>query len=333
MKKIDFPLLLIIILIVVIMIGQVSVYWISPYTYDSNIEIDGNDITCNVYSSVSNEYTISMFDNGNFSNIEHLYVYFDENYAVVNTTHEEIEEKISNLEQELEIRGVTFTRCDALLLETLLNSTHCDGYAVVMMTGAFPDTVYTGNTDDTLFDWLTNGGSIYWIYDAIGKYSAHDITSTEPLSAIENYDILFFNMTGAINSDTAFGSDPDTERNIGSALKIMYNESTFGISVNVPYSVNIGFVENGFSSVSLTKYYNGTGMICVFGGNIISDTHKYLAQTIVSGISYETSNFITVTDSFNGWSSYTLTIDTDYTNPEVYVSIGDIPVYGRSYSV
>ncbi|MFA5451969.1 MAG: hypothetical protein WC248_00130 [Candidatus Methanomethylophilaceae archaeon] len=333
MKRIDLTLLTAIILVAVIMVGQVSVYWVSPYTYDSNVEIDDDSITFNVYSSVPNKYTLSLFDNGDFSGIEHLYVYFDESYAVVNTTHEEIEEKISDLEQELEIRGFTVTICDALLLGTLMNSTHSEGYAIIMMTGAFPDTVYTGDEDDILFNWLSDGGSIYWIYDAIGKYSAHDTTSAEPLSEIENYDILFFNMTGAINSNTAFGSDPDSERDIGSALNIMYNESTFGISTDVPYSIDIGFVKNGFSSVSLTKYYNGTGMICVFGGDVISDTHKYLAQTIASGISYETNNFVTVTETVDGWSSYTLTLDVTNTNLDAYISISNIPVYGRYYSL
>ena len=332
MKKIDYPILLIIILVSVIIIGQISVYWISPYAYSSNVEINDDDIvTYNVYSSAPNGYTLSVFDNGDFSNIEHLYIYFDKNYATPNVAPNEIEEKISDLEQELEIRGLTITRCDALLLETLFNSTYSGGYAVVMMTGAFPDTVYTGHPDDAVFDWLTNGGNIYWVCDAIGKYSAHQITATEPLSIIEDYDVLFFNMTGAINCNTAFGSDPDSERDVGSALKIMYNESTFGISIDVPYSINIGFVKNGFSSVSLTKYYNGTGMICVFGGDVITDVHKYLAQTIASGISYETNNFVVVTNTVSGETFGTLALNGEYTNPVAYIFIGDIPVYGRSY--
>ncbi|MFA6710291.1 MAG: hypothetical protein WCR24_02720 [Candidatus Methanomethylophilaceae archaeon] len=333
MKKIDWPLLTIIVLVFVIMVGQISVYWISPYTYGSDVEVGDDGVTCNVYSSVTNEYTFSLFDNGDFPNIEHLYVYFDESYAVVDTTYEEIEKKISDLEQELEIRDLTVNRCDAILLGTLINSENTEGYAIIMMTGAFPDTVYTGNADDALFNWLSEGGSIYWIYDAIGKYSAHSITTAEPLSEVKNYDMLFFNTAGAVNSNTAFGSDPDSDRNIGSALNVMYNESTFGISTDVPCSIDIGFVKDGFSSVSLTKYYDGTGMICVFGGNIISDTHKYLAQTIASGISYETDDFLTITETVDGWTSYTLTLDTEYANPEAYISIGDIPVYGRHYSL
>jgi len=209
------------------------------------------------------------------------------------------------------------------------------GKGILMMSGAFPDTVYSGNEDDPVFAWLDNMGSIFWMNGKIGHFVSHDNGMT---TALEGSDTLFFGMEGAIRTleDSPIGKERGQDRDLGEMLCVNYGvragDVTNGLSDKIGgKTLSIGFSDgDGYGSTTITDRGEGKGMIVVFGGGLNGDTRVAAAQVISSGISYniDADEVGFQTGTVKGTYSGTIGPADKFT--DIYIFLGKVnTVYGE----
>lgn len=273
----------------VVLIGEYVTYG-DVFDYDSSADADGN---YSIYDSGSHSYTAVLTDNGSFSAPTELYIYLDGDYgSVVHDVNVEVGAKkltqsyyLEQLVNNLKYYSVQKPAyLDARGLEELMSQTG-QGKGVVVISGALPDTVYSGTSGDKAVSWLTSGGTLYWAGESIGRYIGHaDGSCTE---APSGYAGLFLG-TGAVLN----GEEEDTRAysDVGGNayrydLSLKNNDVKYAVSVgSVSDALAVGYERDGFASIVLAK--NGTGMVCVFGGDYSNNQRMDMANVIASGICY-----------------------------------------------
>jgi len=321
------------VIVAFIMVGQVVAYWANPFHYEANVEISEGEIVFSL-SSPSSEFSVLAYENGGFEPVTELYVFIDAGYCSGQSLSEQ-NIFLGQVKRELEIRGFPEPiTVDADGLRSLMSGPG-SGKGILMLSGAFPDTVYTGSADDPVFSWLDGMGSIYWLNGKIGHTVSHADGSTTP---VDDADMLFFRMDEAIrtSSDGPIGRERGQDRAIGEMLCVNYGvragDVTNGLNINIGgRTLSIGFSdEDGFGSTTLTDRGEGKGMIVVFGGGLNGDTRVAVAQIVASGISYNLNEDEigfqtgTVRGTYNG----TMGPADEFT--EVYIFFGKVnTVFGK----
>ncbi|MCL1978625.1 MAG: hypothetical protein FWG60_00475, partial [Methanomassiliicoccaceae archaeon] len=160
------------VIVVFIMAGQVVTYWVNPYHYDADAVISDGNIIFNI-NAPSSEYSVVAYDNGGFEPVTEIYVFIDAGYCSGQSLSDQ-RTFLNQLERELSVRGSSPpTEVNADELRTLMSEPG-SGKGILMLSGAFPDTVYSGNSGDPVFSWLDSMGSIYWMNGKIGRSVSHD---------------------------------------------------------------------------------------------------------------------------------------------------------------
>jgi len=337
-----------VVIIAMILIGEVIVYTTGQDKYSSSAELNGDVLSYSISADGSETFFVLLMDNGPMDAMTELYVYFDENYK---SNYEEVEVAIGakpldqeyyieQLVKQLEYRGaVKVTVLNAEELSAAMDSDIANGdytKGLVVISGALPDTVYTGLEDDKVFEWMELGGRLYWLGNLLGSCYATE----DELNYVDNYQMLFFG-TQCLNTEGVDDAESDVSTNdLRYALSLSSNSVKYGIDVealtNVKGADNVlalGYSEEGYASIVMTSF--GKGMICVIGGDYSNYQRGDLAQVISSQICYRTE----LIENFTG----SVTRDTvrgeydmqgPHGNLAVYIYLGGYyPVYGEFYSL
>ena len=339
MDKRDYGLIILTVAIcAVILVGEYATYG-NVYRYDSSADAAGN---FSVYDSGSHCYTAVLTDNGGFQAPTRFYIYYDEGYgSVVHDAKVEVGAKaldqqyyLSQLVNNLKYYSVTdVTYVNASELAAKM-SEPAVGVGLIVISGALPETVYDGTAGPVL-TWIAAGGSLYWAGEAIGKYVGKaDGTVAE---APAGYEALFLG-TGTLNPETG-----DT-RALEDIASNTYRRDLSLKNNDVRYAVNmasagadslaVGYQKDGCASSVLVK--NGTGMVCVMGGNYSNNQRMDLANIIASGISYcsvelDCKNGTVARGTANGTFD---AMPAAGHNASVFLYLGgDFSVYGKLYTM
>jgi len=328
---------LVVAVVAFILVGQVVAYGVNPYNYNADAEISDGEIIFSL-SSPSSEFSVLAYDDGGFETVAELYVFIDAGYSSRGSFSEQTV-FLGQVKRELEIRGFPAPiEVDAVELEALMSGPG-SGKGILMLSGAFPDTVYTGNADDPVFTWLENMGSIFWMNGKIGRLVSHaDGTTTAP----EGTDTLFFGREEALrtSTDSPTGTERGRDRAIGEMLcvnlGVRAGDVTNGLNRYIGgKTLSIGFSDgDGYGSITLTDRGEGKGMIVVFGGGLNGDTRVAVAQVVSSGISYniDTDNIEYRTGVVKGTYEGTIGPAEDLT--DVYIFFGKVnTVYGKHFKL
>lgn len=326
--------------VAIIMIGAVYIYTIDSGRYSSDASVNDGVLGYSVSATDNKEFSVTVFTS--MVEMTDLYIYYDETYAseyeeptvAVGAMPLTQEYYINQLKSVLDCRGIKEAiELNASELAEAMNSDVKDGQfnkGLVVISGALPDTIYAGDGHDLIFQWLNNGGRLYWAGNLIGKYIASPDGITE---AGDDYQELFFGTECLNTGDLDIAYLDVKDNGFQSALSIMNNNIKYGVdATKLSDAIPIGYTEGDYSSIVLSKY--GDGMICVFGGEYSNNQRTDLAQIIASNISYSSEMIDCVKGNVKGGTQIS-SIDLAGVSGDISVYIymgGYYTVYGKSYS-
>jgi hypothetical protein len=340
-----------VVIVAAVLIGEAYVYTLDPGRYSSVAQdtADGR-LEYAVTSGGSDVYSVVVLDNGAFEKIDKYYIYYDAEYgSVLEKTWSPVGAKeltqeyyISQLVATLNNRGVSDieilnAECLASKMSDDISSGTASRKGLVILSGALPDTIYkgAGAPADTVFDWISDGGSLYWAGNALGKYYATPGKKTVEVQA-PVYEGLFFRGVPCLTDSTETELS-DVDNGYRYSLSLMNNSVRYG--VNGPMLagagnkiLSVGYTDGEHSSAVMFEF--GKGMICVLAGDHSNNQRHDLAQIIASGICHSTSE--TAAGYAEGEVKHGTvagTIDTGFaagSNYTVYIYFGGyFTVYGK----
>ena len=282
------------VLIAVILVGEVIVYTSDSSDFSADASLENDTLTYSISADGSKQYSVIINENGSYSGIEHLLLYYDTTYP---TNYADVDVSIGAhvLDQEyylkqvvnlLESRGfhdIEYVDADQLserLANDVLNGTS-GKTGILVISGALPDTVYTGKESDIVFDWLSDGGSFYWLGNLLGSCYATE----DGLHEVPNYQSLFFGAE-CLNTGTADAAFDEVDGNgYTHALSLKNNSVKYAVNPDLVQGrdcLAIGFTEDGYASIAMVEF--GSGMICVLGGDYSTYQYNDLVQIITSDL-------------------------------------------------
>lgn len=295
--------------IVVLAVVLIAVVFAGEYfTYGHNVDRDASatwdvgSASYSVYSSGSDEYRAVLFDNGGHAPVDTLHIYADGTYDEYYTRACEMSDGagplymegdyyVEQVRESLKIRGFDdVVIIDAEGLENLLRTTMTSpsGIGVMVISYAVPGSVYSGQSDCLLINWINNGGSLYWLSSEIGRFytddsglhkvggdcTAHFFGIPVPVDCSDG-DSLSYITGNTLNTEF-------TE-----ALCLKNSTTEFGIDVSGLSGIQLGFGEDGYASVSMVSV--GAGMICVFAGGFDINQLDDIGQVVASKLTCEST--------------------------------------------
>ncbi|MDR3206097.1 MAG: hypothetical protein LBT41_03250, partial [Candidatus Methanoplasma sp.] len=286
-----------VVLLTVMLVGEVIVYTSGIQNYSAAASFREGGVDYSVSSNGSNTYEVVVNDNGSFRTADSVYIYFDERYAAdyekvtvaVGARELNQEYYIQQLTASLEYRGFTaIVKVNAdELKKSLQSDLLTDGYskALIVISGVLPDTVYTGNGGDLIFQWMREGGSLYWLGNLLGQ----GYSTPGGVKEVADYQMLFFgaeclNTNGTDRAFSDVGSN-----DYRAILSLMNNRVKYGVDGSkLPEGtehLSVGYAEDNYSSITFVEF--GKGMICILGGDYSNNQRNDLAQVLSARICYE----------------------------------------------
>ena len=165
-----------VVLCAIVIVGEMYAYLPNDYGYGSSAEYSDGSIDYTVENRGSDEFDAILLDNGGYTAVDTVYVYYDPDYVSAVNEDVPVEVGAQKMTQEyyidqvvkvLEYRGckniimVDAERLADVLAGDLANA--CVGKGLVMASGAIPDTVFSGSESDIIVRWAEAGGSLYWV--------------------------------------------------------------------------------------------------------------------------------------------------------------------------
>lgn len=327
----------------VIVIGEVVVYT-SDYTdYSADAGMSDDGLHYSVSADGSKTFSVVVSDNAGYLGVERLYLYYDPTYR---SDYEAVDadvgapafdqeyylEQVANLLEYRGVRDVSFVDAAGLasVMSEGISSGGCSGTGLVVVSGALPDTVYTGSGDDLAIEWIGAGGSLYWAGNQIGaSYATHD-----DIVPVEGGEALFLGAECTYEGDDPKAYDDVAANEYTLALSLMNNDVRYGVNpAMVPSDrpcMGIGYEKDGYASIALVGL--GDGMVCVFGGQLSNFQRYDMAQVIASGIG-PGSEIVTVeTGSVTRGTVEGVIADVPRTGVTVFIYLGGYyPVYADAF--
>ena len=326
-------------IIAVILLGEVVVYT-SDYTdFSADATYSDGILEYTISADGSKVYSVIVNDNGSYKGIDNLIIYYDPSYKA---NYEDVKVAIGakELDQEYYVEQLTpslryrnvhdISIVDADGLREAMESDIRDEtlrYGIVVISGALPETVYTGNGSDLVFSWMNSGGSLYWLGNLIGSCYA----TQDKLVYVQDYQELFFG-SECLNTDgpkKAYGEIDGyckAMSMVNTDLKYAVNGSLLPTDTK---HVDIGFTDSGFSTASLIGY--GSGMMCIISGDYSNNQRNDLAQIIASGIGPE-SEIVAIEEGTVTRGSISGTIGCSGENLSAFIYLGGYyPVYCKLF--
>ncbi len=328
--KTDIVVLAAVALLAVVVVGELSAYAFHPNSYSADAEWVGGDFEYSVTSNGSDGYTVISMTGS--SEVEELVIYidgdFDDNLEDAREICEVLGfdqgEMADQLTKQLSMRGFTgVSEADADGLYDFVNSSISDasGKGIFVAGYALPSSVYSGNASDPIFQWISNGGRLYWAASEIGRFytdasGVHEVTGNQE---------LFFGVSDCIYGGEDRATDVDGS-DFCELFCLQNNRMEHAVSTSVPGTLSIGYIHEGYASISLTGM--GSGCICVFSGDLPIRETEDMAQVIAAGLTDGTSIVNSTSGEVKGTREGTLEGAAD----SVYLFIGGVnTVFGRAF--
>ncbi|MBO5653943.1 MAG: hypothetical protein J6R72_00415 [Candidatus Methanomethylophilaceae archaeon] len=209
-----------------------------------------------------------------------IYYYSDGNYPVIDDYSQyEVDLLFDTLDRMMYSRGyASFEKVDATELSNVMSDTSlAHSTAIIVPSGALPDTVQAGNVHSKLDAWLSAGGSMYWMGgNPCRYYSTHSgiMESDHGL-----FDDSLFNTKRSDKGATECSP-------IASEFGFAYSAIDDAISIDAPNSKVIGLYNDEFSSLSEITLPSG-GTVYLFGGgpaSISFEQTSAFADMLVCGV-------------------------------------------------
>lgn len=319
------------VVIAVILIGDAvaTLYGHSDYSAEVAMGDDSVDVIVSVEGTEL--YSLLVSENGDYTGVTTLYVYLDGSRPSP-VPYRTQARYLEDLETMLATRGITDVVYvdaerlgDALIGSTMVGG--CVGKGLVVVSGALPDTVYTGKSVDPIFQWMSAGGTLYWAGGLIGeRYATED-----RLVSVVGYERLFFGSPCLNRDDASVADDKDDYTEM---LSLASDDLSYAVDVDGirdgRKALGIGYSGDGYTSVSLVQF--GRGMVCVLAGECDRDQRCDMAQVIASGIGPATVVVGYETVSVTGYEERTVSLQPSGGNLTAYVYIGEGEVlYGSLF--
>jgi len=277
-----------------VVVGVAMTYFAVPNKYHASVDADSYGATYTVSTNSAIEYTVLAYDNA--KPVEKLHIYYDEDYAVYGITRTRYVETIDGTIAELRLRGLTnieIVNADRL---AEVVSEYKPGDAVLITVGVLPDTVYSAAdgviTNSMIFDWVEEGGTLYWNGPAIGsKFAERDlIKDAPPTYQIDIFGAECINPSIYIQKATERTHDA-AGRDLGTVLMLNDNNVMSCLNIDALRTagstvMSLGFELDGYSSAALLK--KGDGMICVLN-TLYDESMASISQIIASGITHDST--------------------------------------------
>lgn len=335
------------VVIAVILIGEVIVYTTDQGRYSSGAVLEDGTVTYTMSSGGSESYNV-IISESSLDTMTEIYVYYDETYV---SDYEEVsvpvgaraldqEYYIEQLVKQLDYRtSVEITVLDASGLDAAMAADIASGdtsKGLIVISGALPDLIYTGNSADDIFQWMNVGGRLYWLGNMIGCQYA----TVEELVPVDNYQILFFGVECLNDGDSEKAYDAVGSNDLRTDMSLSNNSVKYAVDVaaltaykGADKVLDAGYSDGTYSSIVMTDY--GNGMICIISGDYSNDQRADLSQMVASQLAYDSE--ILYEDSGNvNRTTVTKTADIGETagNVSVYLYYGGYyTVYGEYYSL
>ncbi|MCL1905210.1 MAG: hypothetical protein FWG19_03715, partial [Methanomassiliicoccaceae archaeon] len=191
--------------------------------------------------------------------------------------------------------GGTMETVNAGKLGDIVTAPYVPGDAVLMTSGVLPDTAYD-NGAPGIFEWVGDGGSLYWIGHNIGE----KVASGKAVRDVPGYQINIFGTERINPSEDAQRATVRSGDPLSRALMTDHDNVRYGLDVGTPNTLSLGFEQEyggkTYGSVTLVGIGGNGGMICVLGGWPGGTARTSISQIISSGVS-NTSGLI---ESVNG---------------------------------
>ena len=315
--KKHFPLALTVILIAVMLVGEIIVITSSHDDYSSSISVDGDVVHFELESPGAHTYDVLSFSN-TFDTPEKVYIYFDEDYqsaaknGLASKGARDLNEKyyVQQLFGTLMVRDLENVEVvDAHNLERIMaDDNPGKGYALIMLSGAIPDTVYDDESNPKILNWIKTGGRLYWVGGMIGNY----ISTPNDLVSVPNGTTLFLG-SECVDDGKIAEDDPKVlrmieEKDLCDELCLMNHGLSFGVieSLLPSDSVHLCVGRTDGTRCTSTLVACGDGMICIMGGDYSIRQRLDLAQIISSGIGPESVLVDHASGSVNGTAEGTV---------------------------
>ncbi len=323
--------------IVIVLAGEAYIYcndW--DEMYRSELSQDSHSVE--ISSGSSNRYDVVTIG-GSPEKAETTAIYYDPSYGehldethhATGGTYLDQEYYVTMLADQLETRGAKARILDAGSLADMMRESMSSGrcsQAVVIASGAIPDTIYSGSESDIVIQWLNAGGRLYWIGGIIGQFISH---ADGQVSDIGTGMQGLFLGSATQNEAETFGTEPISEE-WSESLSLMGNGTLYGVDAsNCRDSLQMGFTDGTYSSIGLVG--KGEGFVCVFGGVLSNDQRADVAQVLASGIGPDSH----ILDHRSGSvTRETVSVPLESASPSdsVYVYLGGyFAVYGKSFRI
>ena len=268
--------------VAVCLLGCGVIYVFSP---DHDVTLSKNpdgSVTFEIDGILPESYSYMVLEDVHV--YDSIYYYSDGNYPVIDDYSQyEVDLLFDTLDRMMDSRGYTsFKKVDAAELSYVLSNTSCAGDAAIMIpTGALPDTVQMGNDRSMLDAWLSAGGSMYWMGGNPCKYYSTSSGIMESDNGM--FDDYLFNTKRSDKGATECSP-------IASGFGFAYSAIDDAISVNAPDSKVIGLYDEEFSSLSEVSLPSG-GTVYIFGGGPASISFEQVsafADMLVCGVTGDT---------------------------------------------
>ena len=329
-RRTDVIVLVAVLMLAAVVIGEAAAYAFHPNDYSASADWDGGTVDYSVSSNGSDGYTAIAMTGA--SEVRDLVIYIDESFddnlddardvcQVLGFSQNELADQVT---KQLSMRGLgSVSEKDSQGLGDYVSSTVADasGRGILVAGYALPSSVYTGDPADPIFQWISNGGRLYWAASEIGRF----YTDSSGVHEVVGNQELFFGVSDCIYAGGDTATDID---GLGfcELFTIQNNRMEYAVSISVPGILSIGYIHEGFASVSLMGM--GAGSVCVFSGELPLREPEDIAQVIAAGLTDDT----VIVDSASGEVRGTDKGGFDAACDSIYIYIGGVnTVFGRLF--
>ena len=329
-RRTDVIVLAAALMLAAVIIGEAAAYAFHPNDYSASAEWDGGAANYSVYSNGSDGYTAVAMTGS--SEVRDLVIYIDESFddnldaardvcQVLGFSQKDLADQVT---KQLSMRGLeSVSQKDSQELGDYVSSTIADasGRGILVAGYALPSSVYSGNPADPIFQWMSNGGRLYWAASEIGRF----YTDSSGVHEVGSNQQLFFGVSDCVYAGGDKATDID---GLGfcEIFTIQNNRMEYAVSTSVPGVLSIGYIHEGYASVSLKGI--GAGCVCVFSGELPLRETEDIAQVIAAGLTDDTVIVSSVSEEVRGTDKGRVEGPCD----SLYIYIGGVnTVFGRLF--
>ena len=235
-----------------------------------------------------------------------LYFYMDEKYPSYTPLVSQ-ESAFRALETMLLERGVNPTYIDS---ESIVDVMGDYDASIIILSGSLPDTVFDKNSGSLFENWLSNGGTVFWVGPEIGS------KRSTPEGVVDT-GMSFIDCNYVFKGDSPLKGDECSD--ISLALSMFHDLCANSLKEDYPGSKVLGRVSpDGYSSISVVGDVLGKGRLYVFGGNL-----DYVSIKLVTSMSDVVASGVTEDSILLGYGKFSKMYGSEIKDTGIRAEIGD----------